>query len=140
MVIGVLTACGINETDAVSEGSTSTSPTSLPTQTSIGDPVDNGSGTTVGHVPQDILDEIIRHAAEVTSIPPGELKVVSAESVTWPDGSLGCPEPGFSYTQALVDGYQVGVMAGDAVLDYRASTTGTFKLCPGLSVPNSPDK
>ena len=30
--------------------------------------------------------------------------VVSHEDVTWPDGSLGCPRPGMSYTQALVPG------------------------------------
>ncbi len=30
--------------------------------------------------------------------------VVSVEEVTWSDGSLGCPEPGMMYTQALENG------------------------------------
>ena len=30
--------------------------------------------------------------------------VVDARAVTWPDSSLGCPEPGMMYTQVLVDG------------------------------------
>ncbi|GAA2824249.1 hypothetical protein [Kribbella solani] len=34
----------------------------------------------------------------------GKVTVVSSEEVTWPDGSLGCPEPGMRYTQALVPG------------------------------------
>ena len=29
---------------------------------------------------------------------------VSFEEVTWPDGALGCPQPGMSYTQAVVAG------------------------------------
>jgi hypothetical protein len=33
--------------------------------------------------------------------------VVSSEDVTWSDGSLGCPEPGMRYTQALVNGTRV---------------------------------
>ena len=40
-------------------------------------------------------------------VDPDDLEVISAEEVTWPDGSLGCPEPGMSYTQALVDGSKV---------------------------------
>ncbi len=35
-----------------------------------------------------------------------EVIVVLAEDVTWRNGSLGCPEPGMSYTQALVDGFR----------------------------------
>ena len=31
-----------------------------------------------------------------------------AEQVTWPDGSLGCPEPGRSYSQALIAGFRRG--------------------------------
>ena len=42
-------------------------------------------------------------------------------AVTWNDGSLGCPEPGMFYTQALVDGYHVILQAGDEELDYRVS-------------------
>jgi hypothetical protein len=30
----------------------------------------------------------------------------------WNDGSLGCPEPGMMYTQALVNGYWLIIEAG----------------------------
>ncbi|MGH8914802.1 MAG: hypothetical protein ACRDZM_09845 [Acidimicrobiia bacterium] len=36
-----------------------------------------------------------------------EIAVTSATAVTWNDGSIGCPQPGMSYTQALVDGARV---------------------------------
>ncbi|MDQ2781859.1 MAG: hypothetical protein M3Y26_04900 [Actinomycetota bacterium] len=36
-----------------------------------------------------------------------EIRVVSAESITWPDRSLGCPHPGMVYPQVMVDGAKV---------------------------------
>ena len=62
---------------------------------------------------------------------PDALVVTRAESVTWNDGALGCPEPGMFYTQALVDGYWIVVEAGDQSLDYRAQGNGYFRLCAG---------
>ena len=68
--------------------------------------------TVVGEVPQEILNAILADAADRSGAALAAIEVVTAEQVTWPDGSLGCPEPGQSYTQALVDGYQVVVDAG----------------------------
>lgn len=36
-----------------------------------------------------------------------KLELISAEHVTWNNGSLGCPMPGKCYTQALVPGYKI---------------------------------
>lgn len=84
---------------------------------------------TTGEVPASILDAILADAATRSD---GPFVVVRAQAVTWSDGSLGCPEPGMNYTQALVDGYWV-VLEGDSqTLDYRASANGSFKLCPAL--------
>jgi len=63
-------------------------------------------------------------------VEPDDLKVVSAEEVTWPDGSLGCPEPGMSYTQALVDGSKVVLGYDDRVYVYHAGDDGEPFLCP----------
>lgn len=41
-----------------------------------------------------------------------DVTVVSYEDVTWPDGALGCPEPGKMYTQAVVEGRRI-VLAHD---------------------------
>lgn len=69
-------------------------------------------------------------AAARTGMPIERLKVLRAEQVTWSDGALGCPQPGMSYTQALVPGYRIRVQAGNEVLDYHASTRGQIVLCP----------
>lgn len=37
----------------------------------------------------------------------GQIAVVEGGLVDWNDGSLGCPEPGMAYTQAIVPGYRL---------------------------------
>ena len=56
---------------------------------------------------------------------------MSAQAVTWNDGSLGCPEPGQAYTQALVDGYQVVLEVDGDRYDYRVGNGASVKLCDG---------
>jgi hypothetical protein len=63
-------------------------------------------------------------------VSPGDIEVVSAEEVTWPDGSLGCPEPGMSYTQALVNGAKVVLRYEDRVYVYHAGADAKPFLCP----------
>ena len=58
----------------------------------------------------------------------GTPELVSAEQVTFTDGSLGCAEPGQSYTQALVDGMRVVVSVDGTTYDYRLGE-GVLKLC-----------
>jgi hypothetical protein len=68
--------------------------------------------------------------AERLGAPPTEIEVVSAEKVTWPDGSLGCPEPGMSYTQSLVDGSKVVLRYDERVYVYHAGSDDQPFLCP----------
>jgi hypothetical protein len=68
--------------------------------------------------------------AERLGVEPEEIEVVTAERVTWPDGSLGCPEPGMSYTQALVEGSKVVLGHGERVYLYHAGTDEQPFLCP----------
>ncbi len=69
-------------------------------------------------------------AARRTGVAAESLALVSAESVTWSDGSLGCPQPGMAYTQALVPGYRVRLRGPAGEMDYHASTRGALVLCP----------
>lgn len=59
---------------------------------------------------------------------PLELRV---EALVWPDGSLGCPQPGLFYTQALVPGWRLVLKHQDRVAVYHASQRGQWLLCPG---------
>ena len=79
---------------------------------------------------QSIVDGVTRDAVSRLRVDPGTVEVVSARQVTWSDGSLGCPEDGVMYTQALVRGFRVIVRAGGQEFDYHAAANGHFALCP----------
>lgn len=79
---------------------------------------------------ESLVDAALEDAARRTALDRARLKVISAEAVTWSDGSLGCPKPGVLYTQALVPGYRIRIGAGAEVLDYHAGRRGPPVLCP----------
>lgn len=79
--------------------------------------------------PQALLARVIADAAARSGLAQEELRVSDSRQVTWNDGSLGCPEPGMNYTQALVPGWHVLVTAGESTLDYRLAEQGYFRLC-----------
>lgn len=82
------------------------------------------------------LADAARRAAPSSAAPT----LLRAERVTWPDGSLGCPQPGRMYTMALVPGYRVRIQAGAEQLDYHASLRGQPVLCPaGRATEPVPD-
>jgi hypothetical protein len=85
----------------------------------------------IGEVPAEIMDRLVADASDRTGVDVAAVEVVQAAAVTWNDGSLGCPEPGMLYTQALVDGYHVILEAGGEELDYRVGAGGGYRLCEG---------
>jgi len=111
-----LAACAstAGDDDRVSAPPTSTTTTTRPPVTD--------------QVPASVLKEILDDAAAASRVAVEDLVVVRAESVGWSDGSLGCPQPGFVYTQAVVAGYWVEIDAGGDLLDYRIAY-GHFDRC-----------
>jgi hypothetical protein len=83
-----------------------------------------------GVVPAQALDLAMTDAARRTGQPREAITVVTAEQVTWSDGSLGCPQPGMMYTQALVPGYRIVLRAGEETLNYHAALRGPPSFCP----------
>ena len=83
-----------------------------------------------GQVPQGILDPILKEAATLAKVDRAQLVIARAESVVWNDGSLGCPEPGMMYIQALLNGYWVVIEAAGQNYDFRVGNRGSFILCP----------
>ena len=49
--------------------------------------------------------------------------------MTWRDGSIGCPEPGMNYTQALVPGIRVVLELDGARYEYHAGGARSIFLC-----------
>lgn len=78
----------------------------------------------------DVVRAARADAARRTGVAAESLELLSADSVTWSDGSLGCPQPDVMYTQALVPGYRVRLRGPAGELDYHASARGALVLCP----------
>jgi hypothetical protein len=107
--------------------------TSGPIHTTTPTPKSTPTGetrTVPSEIPQKILDPILKEAASLAKVARDQLVIVRAESVIWNDGSLGCPEPGMGYTQALVNGYWVVIKGGGQTFDFRVGSGGSFRLCP----------
>lgn len=113
-----------------SEVPPATKPT--PTTAPMPVPVQGRDMTTL----QSAIDAALTDAARRTGLERTELEILSADAVTWSDGSLGCPQPGMMYTQALVPGFRIRIRAGAETLDYHAGRGGAPTFCPaGRVVP-----
>jgi hypothetical protein len=107
------------------EPSTPGTPTG-PTPSTSGTP----SGPTQGPVEKAKADLAAR-----LGLQPGEISLVSSEEVTWPDGSLGCPQPGMRYTQALVNGSRIVLEASGKRYNYHSGGRRGPFLCTNPRPP-----
>jgi hypothetical protein len=55
--------------------------------------------------------------------------VLAAEEVTWPDTSMGCPQPGMAYLQVPQDGMLIRLNAGGRVYAYHSGGNRAPFLC-----------
>ena len=91
---------------------------------------DGGSGTLPGQATTSLHQDssstrqelAIADLASHLDIDPSEIRVISDEDVSWSDGSVGCPEPGMSYTQAIVPGYLIVLEVDDTEYRYHGAT------------------
>jgi hypothetical protein len=67
-----------------------------------------------------------------------DISVVEIEAVTWPDASLGCPEPGIAYIQVLSPGFRIVLEADGSEYIYHTDQGENVVLCPegGLKDPS----
>ncbi|MBN2389462.1 MAG: hypothetical protein JXR84_01980 [Anaerolineae bacterium] len=74
----------------------------------------------------DELSALRVQVAEQAGLPAAALTLVSAEEVTWPDTSLGCPQPGMVYAQVLTPGWRM-VFADAEGREYNIHTTENYQ-------------
>ena len=117
--VALLAACTAGSRDDPTVSAVQTVP-----QASIG----GGDGVN-GKLDRSTIDALVDQAANDAGVEADEITVVSAQPVTWSDGSLGCPQEGGSYTQALVPGYRVVLDIGGDEVHYHAGTDGAFFPC-----------
>ncbi|WP_134774381.1 hypothetical protein [Ornithinimicrobium flavum] len=86
-------------------------------------------------VQRDDVQQAVADEAERRGVPVEEVTVAGYAEVTWRDGSLGCPQPGMMYTQALVPGHQLVLEVDGEYASYHAGRTGAFTYCADPVTP-----
>jgi hypothetical protein len=133
-LIPALIACSSSATASIgpTEAAPSVAPSHGRPSTPVSPPfatVPPTSAAVTGEVPTALMAKATADLAEQTGLDPTTFKTVRSEQAQWPDGSLGCPVPGFLYTQVVTPGYWIVIEAGGKTYDYRATETGDLRLC-----------
>lgn len=89
---------------------------------------------------QNLIEKAKTDLAQRLAVPVNEILLLQAESVTWPDASLGCPQEGMLYAQVLTPGYLIRFQYGNQVFEYHAGTSTSIVYCenPSPPVPGTP--
>lgn len=127
-----------SSTDATSSGSETSeddmqSPSPIPRPT-------GGAALPTGPVPDAVVQrpdvqEAIADYAKRMQVDVDQVEVAGFAEVTWSDGSLGCPQPGMMYTQALVPGYQLVLSVDGQLGSYHSAKDKPFDYCASPVAP-----
>jgi hypothetical protein len=71
----------------------------------------------------------IKDLASRLSLAEGEIEVLEAVAVVWPNAALGCPQPGMSYRQVPMDGTLIRLQAEGKVYEYHSGGGRDPFLC-----------
>lgn len=80
-------------------------------------------------LPQGLIDQAMIDLAQRLGVAPTQITILVAERLTWPDGSLGCPQKGMLYTQALVDGFRIVLVVRGVEYAYHGEDEGKPFYC-----------
>ncbi len=73
--------------------------------------------------------QAMKDLAHRLSISLDKITVTSAEAVVWPDGGLGCPQPGMAYIQVQQDGMRIILNANGKEYHYHSGQRRPPFLC-----------
>ena len=71
---------------------------------------------------------VTEDVARRTGAELSQVQIVQVEAREWPDRSLGCPQPGMGYAQAITSGFLIVAEAGGQRLEYHTDH-GAVVLC-----------
>lgn len=115
------------------------------TQTSVkgsegvaGPSEDTEPGLPSGRLGEQVLEAKADLAGRLGLDDADGIGLVSAETVTWRDGSLGCHMPDRAYTQVLTPGVLIRLKHGKQIFQYHGSREGTPFICDPPGREQSP--
>lgn len=83
----------------------------------------------VEFVPEEIAEKAKTDLMQRLSISEDQIRVVATKAVTWPDASLGCPQPGIAYAQGITQGYVILLGVNGKVYEYHADMLNGVNSC-----------
>ena len=83
----------------------------------------------------DLVQKATEDLSKMLSVPAGQIKLVNASKVVWPDGSLGCPQKDMAYTGVLTPGYLVVLETGGMQYEYHSGRDGSLTYCKNPAAP-----
>ncbi len=146
-VMAFVTGCAAGPTSAVSTGRTpSASVTPAPPQNALPSYTPDSTQATSPtiKVPEVILatprlpqgsdlagqvDLAKKDLAARLKVDLASIEVVEAVNVEWPDGSLGCPQPGIMYNQMVTPGSLIRLQYAGKIFEYHAGGSRTPFYC-----------
>jgi hypothetical protein len=69
---------------------------------------------------QAVVDQALNDLAERLAVGVEQIDVVEIKSVVWPDGALGCPQPGLAYIQVQQEGLFIRLRVEKRVYNYHS--------------------
>lgn len=76
----------------------------------------------------------IRKLSDESGVAAKDIRVLASSAVTWPNSSLGCPQPDMMYTQVLTPGYRMRLEA-EGHLYWVHIGGNTVMICKNPSDP-----
>ena len=138
IVLGTFTAVAARADDPRPPPRTIAPPTRIPNpeDTTM---LPEGKAVPTTLIPREVRRAVVADAAKRFKVAESAVVLTRAEQLDWPDGSLGCPEPGRVYTQMLVPGFRVVAKTVAGEMLYHTDTHGTARNCALVGVrPPSP--
>lgn len=81
------------------------------------------------------IDAAVADLAAREDVDEVDVTVADYGAVTWSDSSLGCPEPGMSYLQALTDGFLLVLEVDGRRFEYHGGAVGGLRYCANPKPP-----
>jgi hypothetical protein len=158
--IAILTGCNLVESPSPTELPTPThqtetpvapSPTSItptrqwtavpisPTQVPRTDgPATPAIPATADPVWHDQIAQAEQDLARRLSLDVDQIELVEVQAVVWPDGAMGCPQPGMVYTQLQQDGLLIRLRVGKVTYNYHSGGSRGPFLCEKPAAGDNP--
>lgn len=92
-------------------------------------PMPNPSDPTL----QKLIATATEDLAKRFSIASDQIQLHEMFEMTWPDSSLGCPNPSSMYMQVLTPGYLIRLQAPGGIFEYHTDKRGSVVYCANPS-------